>query len=1142
MAHATLSLPPRPARDATRGSVSAWAEPVVIPTYEAMAPDPNPMFLEKRVYQGSSGRVYPNPFTDRISDRRVDRPWPAVHLVNEYVRIMVVPELGGRIFVGRDETNGYDFFYRQDVVKPALVGLLGPWISGGVEFNWPQHHRPSTYMPAEWTIERDADGSATVWCSEHEPMTRMKGMHGIRLRPGSSVVEVRVRLYNRTPLVQTFLWWANVATEVHDEYESFFPPDVTYVADHAKRAMSRFPIARGTYYGVDYGARSPDEASLAWYRNIPVPTSYMALDSAYDFFGGYDHRADAGVVHIADHRIAPGKKQWTWGDAAFGHAWDRELSDDGRPYIELMAGVYTDNQPDFSFLAPYETKTFSQAWYPLRGIGPADLANLDAAVSLRPADGRARVGVNVTVRRPGAHVVLRVQGGKVLDDTVADLAPDAPYVAEIGLPAGVDAADLELAVTAADGHDLIRHRPVPRTDRPIPAPATEPPLPEAVGTIEELYLTGLHLEQYRHATRDPEPYWREALRRDPGDVRSNTALARWHLRRGEAEAAERLARTALTRLTGRNPNPYDGEPAYVLGLALRLQGRDGEARDAFTKAGWNAAWWGPASHALAELTSAAGSAGEAIAIIERALDADADDLNARDLGAAILRRSGRADAALAVVEETLARDPLDAWATWERRLLTGTAPEALRASLPADEQTRLDVAFDYAAAGLADDAIRLLETFVPAGSGRSHGPVASPMVHYTLGHLRERLGDVAGAARCRAAGRAADPTYCFPSRLEEIAVLRSAIAADPDDPRAPYYLGLLLYDRRRYAEAVALWERAAELDPAFPTVHRNLGIAAFNHLGRPRRARAAYEAALAADPDDARLLYEADQLAKRMNVPSATRLRRLEARRDLVDRRDDLSVELATLRNDVGRHEDALRLILGRRFHPWEGGEGLVATQYETAHLRLADRALERGRADEALAHAQAAERYPASLGEGRHLLAPRQHILRRIGLALRAAGDEEGAVTALSEAAVPPAAPSAATYEAALALRALGDEPTARALLRGLGRHAKAQAGADVRIDYFATSLPDFLLFEDDLARRNRIECRYLEGLAALGLERPRAAERAFRDVIALDGHHQGALGGLASIAGRSRRRRRPGVAPRGTPRTPTVKRPGRA
>src|SRR6202045_2822769 len=169
--------------------VRAWEETVTIQTYPAPAPDRNPMFLDKRVYQGSSGKVYPNPFTDHISDTKFDKPYRAIFLENEFIRIMILPEIGGRIHIGEDKTNNYDFFYRQNVIKPALVGLLGPWISGGVEFNWPQHHRPSTYMPVQHVIEHSDDGSITVWLSEHEPMQRMKGMAGICLVPGKSYVE-----------------------------------------------------------------------------------------------------------------------------------------------------------------------------------------------------------------------------------------------------------------------------------------------------------------------------------------------------------------------------------------------------------------------------------------------------------------------------------------------------------------------------------------------------------------------------------------------------------------------------------------------------------------------------------------------------------------------------------------------------------------------------------------------------------------------------------------------------------------------------------------------------------------------------------------------------------------------------------------
>jgi hypothetical protein len=265
--------------------VRCWEQQVVIPTYPVQEADHNPMFLEKRVYQGSSGKVYPNPFTDRVALEKVDAKYRAIILENEYLQLMILPEIGGRIHAGLDKTNQYDVFYRQHVIKPALVGLLGPWISGGVEFNWPQHHRPSTYMPVHATIEEHPDGSFTVWLSEHDPMLRMKGMVGISLSPGKAIVEAKVRLFNRTPLPQTFLWWANVAVRVHDDYQAFFPPDVTFVADHAKRAISSFPIARNSYYGVDYRPGT----DISWYKNIPVPTSYMVTESNYDFFGGYDH-------------------------------------------------------------------------------------------------------------------------------------------------------------------------------------------------------------------------------------------------------------------------------------------------------------------------------------------------------------------------------------------------------------------------------------------------------------------------------------------------------------------------------------------------------------------------------------------------------------------------------------------------------------------------------------------------------------------------------------------------------------------------------------------------------------------------------------------------------------------------------------
>ena len=880
-------LPNAPAEQTD--AVKAWSEPVVIPTYLPMPPDKNPMFLEKRVYQGSSGAVYPLPFYDRVATEAVPHSWNAVHIENEFVRAMVLPEIGGRIHVGLDKTNGYDFFYRQNVIKPALVGLAGPWCSGGVEFNWPQHHRPATYMPTEVQIERGADGSQTIWCSDHDPMNRLKGMHGVCLHPGKAYIELKVRLHNRTPLVQTFLWWANLATHVHELYQSFFPPDVQYVADHARRAMSKYPLCEGSYYGVNYGARAahgiPEEErpdafvppgtypanDISWYANIPVPTSYMAMGSAEDFSGGYDHKKKAGLILLANHHIAPGKKQWTWGNHKFGYAWDRNLTDSDGPYIELMTGVFTDNQPDFSFLDPGETRSFSQYWYPIREIGPAQMANLDAAASLHVEEGNARAGVCVTRAIAGAKVRLDAEG-KTIAEWTRDLAPDAAFVENFELPARLEATNLILLLSDVEGMELLRYAPAPARVSEPPAPATEPGLPADIATNDELYVIGLHLEQYRHTTRHPELYWREALRRDPGDARCNNAMGAWHLRRGEFTAAETHFRAAIARLTSRNANPYDEEPHYNLGLALRYAGREAEAYDAFYKATWSGKWQAAAFHCLAQIDAARGDWQKASEHAAASLRKDADNLGVRNLMVIALRNTGRWKESDELLQETIELDSLD---LWSRYLATG--------ALPDDNQMLLDLAFDYARGGLELEAIAILER---ADLQMKDGSV--PMALYALGYFRQELGDDAGAERAWNDAAAAAPDYCFPNRLEELLVLEAAILARPGDARAPFYLGNFLYARKRHREAIVMWEKAARLDPTFSVAWRNLGIGYFNVLSEVGKARSAFEAALRCNPSDGRVLYERDQLWKRTGERPEARLAELERHLEMVGARDDL--------------------------------------------------------------------------------------------------------------------------------------------------------------------------------------------------------------------------------------------------------------
>lgn len=777
--------------------VKAWREKVVIPTYEVGSPEKNPIFLEKRVYQGSSGVVYPYPVIESIADEKTDKEYEVVFIENEYIKVMILPELGGRVQMAYDKIRQRHFIYYNHVIKPALVGLAGPWISGGIEFNWPQHHRPSTYMPVDTAIEHNSDGSVTVWVSEMERMFHQKGMAGFTLRPGHAYLEIKGAVYNRTDVPQTFLWWANPAVAVNDHYQSVFPPDINAVFDHGKRAVSSFPIATGTYYKMDYSAG----VDISNYKNIFVPTSYMAVNSKYDFEGGYENDTKAGVLHVANHHISPGKKQWTWGNGDFGRAWDRNLTDTDGPYIELMAGVYTENQPDFTWLQPYEEKSFVQYFLPYRELGVVKNATKDLLMNIDQDGKSGKVNFKIfATSEQHVCVELRNDDGTVYYSKEVTITPENIMEENVDVK-GAKLCQLNLSITAG-GRTLLTWHSEPDEVRPIPDAAEAALLPEEIKTTEQLYLTGLHLEQYRHATYNPVDYYEEALRRDPLDVRNNNALGLWYIRKGRFERAEKYLRTAVRVLMKRNPNPYDGEPIYNLGLALKYQGRTDEAYDQFYKSTWNGAWQDAGYFACAQISLMRNCLTDAMDEIDRSLIRNWHNHKARALKTTILRKAGRNDEALKLIEESLGIDRFNYGCLFEKYIITGDDDtlQLLKTMMRRCANNYDEIALDYCAAGCACEALKLWSIAIEEGA-------LTPMTYYYMGWCNAAT-DAEAAKELFAKAEAYPSDYCFPNRLEAVLALNCAMAYLPQAAKAPYYLGCLYYDKRQYDLAIKAWERS----------------------------------------------------------------------------------------------------------------------------------------------------------------------------------------------------------------------------------------------------------------------------------------------------------------------------------------------
>lgn len=1076
--------------------VKAWREKVTIPTYGIGKEEKNPVFLEKRVYQGSCGSVYPYPVIEKIEDKAEDKVYDAIYLENEYILVMILPQLGGRVQMAYDKIKKRHFIYYNSVVKPALVGLTGPWISGGIEINWPQHHRPSTFMPLDSTIEDLPDGGVTVWVSERERMFHQKGMAGYTLRPGIARLEIRGQIYNPTPIPQTFLWWANPAVKVNDAYQSVFPPDVNAVFDHGKRAVSTFPIATGVYYKVDYSAG----VDISRYKNIPVPTSYMAVKSKYDFIGGYEHDTHSGMIHVADHHVSTGKKQWTWGCGDFGKAWDRNLTDSDGPYIELMTGVYCDNQPDFSWMQPYEEKTFTQYFMPYRELGVVKNANKDIFMNIEKEDGRALLKIFAT-RKMTIRALVRANGQTALDVT-SEISPEDVRIFEV--PGIEDVMDAKVAIFES-GKMILSWEREPEKNKPVPDPAKPALDPKDIKTTEQLFLTGQHLEQYRHATYNPVDYYSEALRRDPSDIRNNNALGLLLFRKGKFQEAEKYLRRAVETQTERNPNPYDGEPLFNLGICLKYQGKLDEAYDVIYKSCWNGAQQAAGYFELARISALRGDYQGALYELDMSLSRGWHNVLARALKTTCLRKLGRKDEASAFAKESLALDPFNTGCLFEMSLLPGGGKAEFLSLMRSESHNYEELAKDYILAGQWEEAREVL----------SLAPSPSPMNLYYAAYSYAMENDFKSAGRYIAMADAMDPECCFPNALEAILALQKAIELCPGLPKAYYYLGNLWYDKRQHSDAIECWEKSNELDGSFPTVKRNLSLAYFNKLGRKEEAVKMLEAAFALDESDARILMELDQLYKRMNYQYSFRLGFLRKHLDLVMQRDDLYLELVTILNMSGEYSEAKSLIDKRKFHPWEGGEGKVPAQYQYCRIELAKEAISSGDYDKGIELLDECRVYPENLGEGKLAVAQENDIDYLTGIAMSRKGRKEEADRLFEKASQGPTEPVDAVFYndqkpdkifyQGLALLKLSRPDEARIRFHKLIDFAQKNRGKKVRIDYFAVSLPDLQIWEADLDAKNNVHCDYIEGLGNFGLGNKDLAVEFLRRAYYSDINHQG-------------------------------------
>ena len=977
--------------------VKAERSSITLPTYAPGGYDRTPLFYTGRVYQGAQGRVYPYPMQDVLFDGKADETYTYLTLENRWLHMGLLPEHGGHLLNLTDRATGFETFYRQHVVKPALIGMLGAWISGGVEWNFPHHHRATTAMPIDWKIAANADGSKTVWIGETELRRRLKWTIGLSLMPDRAVLRAENVFMNRQPWIESMIYWANVSVHCGDDYQILFPPSCHLGFDHHKNYWTSFPIGpRKEAHDLIPSQRSKyaDDISgtmdLSWWRNFTIESrSIFALDPDNAWLAGLDHKKNMGTAHVSNRHITVGKKFFLWGNFPEAHVWDTVLTDHDGPYLELMVGCWSDNQPDYSWIAPYETRRVAQYWFPVKGIGGVKNVTVDGAVNVdRRGKDELLVGFHSTRALKGCTVRVLRKGAAapVFEERNVALDPDTPWCRPVKVAA--EAADPEFTATIADadGKVFLSYTPVgPDPHDPLPPVVENPKEPSAYTSAELAYAVGLRLDQFHNGLIDPVPYYARALEIDPGYSRANLAMGVRLAKNGAFAAAKPYLEKAVARATQNYTRALDAAPEYYLALCEKGLGNLKAAEDLFWRCTWRLSYKKESYVEIARLAMRRGDWQEALDRLDDALALGQGEAKLWTLKALALRKLGRAAEAAPCLDRAFACDPLEYWGAVERAGGTSFAEAEKNRGLKA--QQLLECVSDYWAVGCYDEVVALCEAALAKARAerpyRTEGPLPlketvaacdsyrSPMFAYFKAAAEAKLDPAAKPALAKV-----DWIYCFPSRLEELEVLQYAAANLAPSADTHYFLGEILWNMDRKDAALAEWKKAVELDPNHALALRCLGFGLshpgsyFTNTGVPsgvpnREAYGYYLRALAADPGSFRTLEEADKLAEKLGVPAAERLATLLKYRATAEKYDACVLRLAYLFNATGDYGAAHKILTTRRFHVWEGAEGLLEPFVESC-IGLGRAAMAKGDYKAALARFAESTTYPENLQAGR--------------------------------------------------------------------------------------------------------------------------------------------------------------------------------
>ncbi len=885
-------------------AVHVWQDTMEIPTYEEGLPDENPPF-DQFITNGRYN--YPYTMRENLTNRVAPGRWRTLNLENEYLKCVILPDLGGHLYRCLDKRNGADMFYANPSLKFARIAYRGVWAAYGIEFNFPVSHNWMTASPVDFSTSTAADGSASVWVRNIDRVYGMEWCVELTLHPGQARLEQKTTLYNPAAERHRFYWWTNAGVQVWDDSRLYYPQD--YSVTHGFVDLDSWPVDRT---GVD----------LSVVRNHKFgPVSRFSYASNEPYMGVYNPKTDAGVVHYSARTDLPSKKVFSWGSDAEGLEWRNALSDNHSAYVEIQAGLFRD-QETYGFLDPQQSIHFTEIWMPVLEIGGIAYATPDAILGLAfytSSNARAinlDVALNVTRDFPNAKLQV-LDGNKLVDSEIVSLSPQTTFRKR--LPNLSQSGPYTATLTDEAGRTILAHTQGKYDLLPVSDKSKELPLPYAYPPVENR-SEGDFLELGNKQESDGEVLialatYHEGLKRYPGSFVLHRAAGRLDVGLKQFDDAVLQLAPVLNRVS------TDKEASYYLGLAYVAIGELQKARRALEVSEQFGTFRASALFELAALDARLGKLDDAHEKLATAYTEFPDARRVSDFDVTLLRHLGDLEAAKQHLRKLQLADPANSFLRYEAALL-GHEDVALWQHLAADPERILNIAVLYMRFGFFADAVDLLSRSYPSGEGvvsepGMPRPETYPLLAYYRGYCREKLRQD-GMPDFRAASQM-PTTYVFPNRSESIDVLKRALALNPADANAHALLGSLYMSGGMQDAAMEEWNDARALNPAIPALLRNMGYTALYLKQPPERAIELFAEGTKFDPQNAENYLGLERALREAGRPAEERV---EALRKFPGANPPATLifQLARDLADAGRYDDAQRELATRFISLEEGG------------------------------------------------------------------------------------------------------------------------------------------------------------------------------------------------------------------------------